>query len=136
VGQKPHSRLESLRNLPNVILTGWVPEVHPFLQSTDVYVAPLRMGSGTRLKLLEAMAAGCAVVATQQAAAGLPDDVRAILTLADDAKSMAQAVIKLLENRIQRQKLGQAAQVAVEAHYDWSIIMPRLLDAYKEIGLG
>src|SRR5690606_35380691 len=47
VGQKPHSRLEVLRDNINIELTGWVPKVRPFLHATDVYVAPLRMGSGT-----------------------------------------------------------------------------------------
>ena len=71
VGQKPHARLDALRDHPSIAITGWVPDVLPFLHATDVYVAPLRMGSGTRFKLLEALAAGCAVVATTWAAAGL-----------------------------------------------------------------
>src|SRR5690606_23656791 len=72
VGQKPHPRLEVLRDHDHIVLTGWVPEVTPYLHAAAVYIAPLRMGSGTRLKILEAMAAGCAIVATTLAAAGLP----------------------------------------------------------------
>src|SRR5690606_14010977 len=83
VGQKPHKSLESLRDAPHIDLTGWVPNVQPFLQAADVYIAPLRMGSGTRLKLLEAMAAGCAVVATTVAASGLDNTVKRSLILAD-----------------------------------------------------
>ncbi len=136
VGQKPHARLEVLRDIEQVFLTGWVPEIHPFLSATTVYVAPLRMGSGTRLKILEAMAAGCAVAATSLAAAGLPEDARKTLLIADTAPELAQAINNLLQNADQRQQLGEAAQAVVHKHYDWSVLIPRLLDAYKDIGLG
>ncbi len=136
VGQQPHRSLQTLRSQSSIVLTGWVPEIHPFLQATDVYVAPLRMGSGTRLKILEAMAAGCAVVATTRAAAGLPDEVRQALVLADEAQDQAQAIIKLLKDAKRRQELGESAHAAVQAHYDWSVVIPRLLAAYRDIGLG
>jgi glycosyltransferase involved in cell wall biosynthesis len=89
VGQKPHPRLEHLRDNDHVNLTGWVPEIYPFLSATDVYIAPLRMGSGTRLKILEAMAAGRAVVATSLASAGLPQEARETLKITDTAEAMA-----------------------------------------------
>jgi glycosyltransferase involved in cell wall biosynthesis len=136
VGQKPHTRLEALRDSEAVFLTGWVPEIHPFLRATTVYIAPLRMGSGTRLKILEAMAAGCAVAATSLAAAGLPDDARQTLKIADTAPFLAQVICNLLQDDDERQQLGAAAQAAVYKHYDWSVLIPRLLTVYKEIGLG
>ena len=61
VGSQPHRRLDSLREREGVEITGWVPDVNAFLHAAAVYVVPLRMGSGTRLKLLQAMAAGLAV---------------------------------------------------------------------------
>lgn len=136
VGQKPHSRLEGLRVKKNVEVTGWVAEVQPFLQAAEVYVAPLRMGSGTRLKILEAMASGCAVVATSTAASGLLPEAKRAMLIADDADSMAQAVITLLQDPAQRQALGDAARDAVRQYYDWSVLIPKLLAVYKEIGLG
>ncbi len=136
VGQRPHPRLDRLREQPGVFVTGWVKTVLPFLGAAAVYVAPLRMGSGTRLKLLEAMAAGCAVVATRAAAAGLPPAVTAALTLADDAPASANAIVALLNDPARRAALGQAAQAAVKQHYDWAILMPRLLAAYKDCGFG
>jgi glycosyltransferase involved in cell wall biosynthesis len=136
VGQQPHRSLQTLRNLSNVVLTGWVPEIQPFLKAADVYVAPLRMGSGTRLKILEAMAAGSAVVATSRAAAGLPPEVCQALVLADDASSFAQEIVGLLNDPPRRDTLGRAARAAVETHYDWSVIVPRLLATYEGIGLG
>lgn len=136
VGQKPHQSLEALREDPNIEVTGWVAEVQPFLQAADVYIAPLRMGSGTRLKILEAMAAGCAVVATPIAASGLSAEVRNSLILADDAQAFAQAVVSLLHDPARRLALGQAARADVRRVYDWSALIPCLLDTYRDIGLG
>ncbi len=94
------------------------------------------MGSGTRLKILEAMASGCAVVATSTAASGLLDAVKEGIAIADDAHKMAETIIYLLQNRTERRRLGQTAQTRVKEHYDWSALIPRLLAAYGEIGLG
>lgn len=136
VGQKPHPRLERLRDQEHVALTGWVPDVYPFLSATQVYVAPLRMGSGTRLKILEAMAAGCAVAATSLAAAGLPPEARDAIRVADSANDMAEAVVALLRDPGLRQQLGATAQAVVQKYYDWSVLIPHLLAAYRNIGLG
>lgn len=136
VGQKPHASLQTLRTDERIEITGWVADVQPFLHAAQVYIAPLRMGSGTRLKILEAMAAGCAVVATSAAVAGLNDSTRAALLIADDDRRFAEAVITLLNDPAQRAKLGEAAQAAVRAHYDWSALIPCLLAIYREIGLG
>ena len=97
VGQKPHASLQTLREDDHVEITGWVAEVQPFLHAAQVYVAPLRMGSGTRLKILEAMAAGCAVVATSAAVAGLDAEARDALMIADSETDFADSVISLLE---------------------------------------
>lgn len=136
VGQKPHQSLESLRDEPHIELTGWVPDVQPFLQAADVYVAPLRMGSGTRLKILEAMAAGCAVVATNVAASGLDAQAKRSLILADEERAFAQAVVALLKDANRRVTLGQAAQADVRRLYDWKTLIPCLLQTYEDIGLG
>jgi glycosyltransferase involved in cell wall biosynthesis len=136
VGQKPHARLEGLRDQDGVEITGWVKDVRPFLWSAGVYVAPLRMGSGTRLKILEAMAAGCSVVATSTAASGLDADARRCMVIADDPKQMAVKIVELLESRTLRSVKGVTAQAYVKLTYDWSVLVPKLLEAYRGIGLG
>jgi glycosyltransferase involved in cell wall biosynthesis len=137
VGQRPHPILQTLaNNLPNVQLTGWVESVRPYLTHGTVYIAPLRMGSGTRLKLLEAMACGCAIVATELASAGLQPQVKAAIRLANDEKTFAHCVHDLLANAEARQRLGEQAQALVRTHYDWRVLLPRLLNAYKELGIG
>lgn len=136
VGQKPHPSIQHLPQQPNITLTGWVDSVLPYLHAATIFVVPLRMGSGTRLKILEAMASGCAIVATSIAAAGLSDDVKQALVIADDEASFAQATTQLLKNPDERMSLGQLAQEKVKANYDWSVLIPRLLRAYEGVGLG
>ncbi len=136
VGQKPHRSLDGLRDHPNISITGWVEAVQPYLHAASVYIAPLRMGSGTRLKILEAMASGCAVVATPIAASGLNMQVRQALRLAEDAPAQIEAILRLLNNADECAFLGNLAQEHVRTGYDWDVIIPYLLDIYKDIGVG
>jgi glycosyltransferase involved in cell wall biosynthesis len=133
VGNRPHPRLNVLRERDGIQVTGWVPSVNPFLYAAAVYVVPLRMGSGTRLKLLQAMAAGQAVVSTSVGAQGLQVSDGVELRLADSPDDFARAVIELLEYPARREALGQAAAQYAAAHHDWSVIVPGLLCVYDEI---
>ena len=136
VGRNPHARLRALSAMEGIHISGWVDSVLPYLQAAAVFVAPLRMGSGTRLKILEAMAAGCAVVATSLGAAGLNDDARAALVIADQAEAFSDAVIALLQDGERRAALGECARRQATKHYDWAALIPSLLQAYEDIGLG
>jgi glycosyltransferase involved in cell wall biosynthesis len=133
VGSHPHSRLDALRQVDHIEVTGWVPDVYPFLHAAAVYVVPLRMGSGTRLKLLQAMAAGQAVVSTSIGALGLDVQDGVELRLADTAGDFAQAIIDLLEHPERRQALGTAGAHYVAKHHDWSAIVPDLLHVYENV---
>lgn len=134
VGQKPHASLQSL-NDPNIAVTGWVEQVQPFLHAGAVYVAPLRMGSGTRLKLLEALASGIAVVATPIAAAGLSEEARFAMRLAADESAFADSVIDMLNNPSVRLDHAARGQEIVRRIYDWQALAPRLFQALRELGL-
>lgn len=136
VGRNPHRRLRHLADDEYVRVTGWVESVLPFLHEAAIYIAPLRMGSGTRLKILQAMAAGCAVVSTSIGAAGLNDEVKGALCIADDEAAFARAVVSLLDDEARRRQLGALAQERVGRHYDWSALIPRLLRVYEELDLG
>ena len=136
VGQSPHTRLDVLRGQPGITLTGFVPTVIPYLQATSVFVVPLRMGSGTRLKVLEAMAAACPIVSTRVGAQGLHVTDGQELMLADSAQDFARAVIHLQQDRESAAALGQRAHQFVRANYDWSVLLPRLLVVYKELGVA
>ena len=136
VGRNPHARLQALASDTAVEITGWVDTVEPYLQAATIYIVPLRMGSGTRLKILQAMAAGCAVVSTSIGAAGLNPATRSALEIADDADQFAQSIVSLLADEERRRDLGERARRQVRQHYDWSALIPLLLGAYEDICLG
>lgn len=131
-GQRPHRRLAPLRRNPAVTLTGWVEDVRPFFEAATVYVAPLRMGGGTRLKLLEAMAMGKPMVATSLGAEGYPVEHSRQLILADTPSQFAEGVITLLRSETRRVELAQAGRAFVEEQYDWRVIVPRVEEVYRE----
>lgn len=133
VGNKPHARLDWLRRRSDVEITGFVQDVTPFLHSAAVYVAPLRMGSGTRLKLLQAMAAGCAIVSTSVGAQGIQVQNGQEMLIADDEASFAQAVIGLLRDPARRVQIGASATVLVQNRYDWAAIVPDLVAVYQRL---
>jgi sugar transferase (PEP-CTERM/EpsH1 system associated) len=131
VGQRPHPRLDGLRHLPGVTLTGYVDDIRPYLAGAAVYVVPLRVGGGTRLKIMEAMAMGKAIVSTTLGAEGFPITDGQELLLADEPAVFAQAVLQLLADPLRRAELGQAGQSFAQANYDWQILIPRLERIYQ-----
>lgn len=133
VGQKPHARLERLRSEPGITLTGWVARVAPYLAGAKVFVLPFRVGSGTRLKLIEAMAAGKALVSTAVGAEGFPVENDREIKLVDEAEGFATAVLHLLNHPEERQRLGQAAQQFAR-QYDWRVVVPQFLEIYEALG--
>ncbi len=130
VGQRPHPRLAPLRELAGVTITGWVADVRPYIAGATVYVAPLRVGGGTRLKLLQAMAMEAAIAATSLGAEGFPVTHGRELLLADTPASFAQAVLGLLDDPEQRTQLGTAARRFVETTYGWDALVPKLEALY------
>jgi len=131
VGQKPHPRLTTLTNVPGTIITGWVPDVRPYIAGATVYVVPLRVGGGTRLKVLEAMAMRRAIVATPLGAEGYPVRHGQELHLAASAADFAAAVADLLDHPEARRRLGEAGFRFVAERYDWERIVQRLLPLYE-----
>ncbi len=130
VGQQPHRRLDPLREDPAITLTGWVEDVRPYFADATVYVAPLRMGGGTRLKLLEAMAMGRPIIATSLGAEGYPVKDGRELILADTPAAFAEGVISLLHDKERRAELGRTARAFVEEQYDWRAIVPQVENVY------
>jgi len=133
VGKRPHPRLQTLDQEEDIIVTGQVEDMRPYWQGATVYIAPLRMGSGTRFKILEALAAGCAVVSTTIGAQGLGVTSEKELILADTATDFAHAIQRLLNDANLRERLGQQGRAFVKAHFDWSVIVPNLIEAYQAV---
>lgn len=121
VGRNPSARLRAAAEATGgVTVTGTVADVRPDMNAAAVYVVPLRTGGGTRLKVLEALAMGKAVVSTTVGAEGLPLRPDEHLVLADGAESFARAVSSLLGDDTRRRSLGEAGRRLVVARYGWS----------------
>ncbi len=131
VGQQPHARLAALAAHPAVTVTGRVPDVRPYIAGAGVYVTPLRIGGGTRLKVLEAMAMGQAMVSTRLGCDGFPFVHGREVLFADEPAEFADAVVRLLQNRGQAATLGKAARAYVEQHYGWDAIVPKFEALYR-----
>ncbi len=130
VGRGPVPEVTALAG-DGVFVTGEVEDVEPYYQRATLAVAPLRAGGGTRLKILEAMALGRAVVSTTVGAEGLGVEHDTHLALADDALSLASAIVALLNDRERRDRLARAARALVEAEYDWDRIAAAQLAVYE-----
>jgi glycosyltransferase involved in cell wall biosynthesis len=118
---------------PDVAVPGWVRDLRPLLERARVVVAPIRVGGGMRMKVLESMAFGKAVVTTPRGAEGL--DVageRAPLAVAADAEALAQETLRLLEDDTGRRDLGRRARSFVERHHGGGAYARRLEAVYRE----
>ena len=120
VGRNPSERLKALGAAKGVQITGTVDDVRPYVAEAAVYVVPLRIGGGTRLKIFEALAMGKAVVSTSVGAEGLPMTPGQHFLQADSPEDFAKAVLALLEDVPRRRAIGEAGRRLVEARYSWA----------------
>jgi polysaccharide biosynthesis protein PslH len=130
VGQQPHARLAPLAALAGVLLTGWVEDVRPYIAGAAVYVAPLRMGGGTRLKVLQAMSMAKPIVSTTLGCDGLSVQSGREALLADTPDAFAAAVVRLLRDPALGRQLGTQARELAIAQYDWRRIGPLMEACY------
>jgi glycosyltransferase involved in cell wall biosynthesis len=126
VGRSPTPAVQRLAAEHGVVVTGRVDDVRPFMRDAAAYIVPLRIGGGTRLKIFEAMAMGKAVVSTTVGAEGLPVTHDEHLLLADDPRSFADAVVRLLRDVEWRHRFERAARQLVVERYDWSAVAGEL----------
>lgn len=125
-GERPLPEAEGVE------LTGFVEDVRPLLASADVSVVPLRLGGGTRLKILEAMALETAVVSTSKGAEGLELESEVHLLIKDQPKAFAEGIVRLLHQRELRERLISNARRLVAERYDWSVIVPAFVRLAEE----
>jgi len=122
VGRAPTPTVKRLADTHGVVVTGGVDDVRPFMQDAAVYIVPLRIGGGTRLKIFEAMSMDKAVVSTTVGAEGLPVVAGEHVVLADEPTAFARAVVGLLRDTDQRARLETAGRALVLERYDWSAV--------------
>ncbi|HIG10024.1 MAG TPA: glycosyltransferase [Planctomycetes bacterium] len=133
VGKNPSNELLLRGRTEAISVTGFVEDVICCLARARVFVCPIRYGSGTRLKLLEAFAAGLPVVSTRLGAEGIDCRDGEHLLLADSAGELAAAVLRLLRDDNLARRLASAGRALAEECYDWPAIGRSLVDIHREL---
>lgn len=134
VGQDPPGELlEIAKRDPGVRVTGYLDDVRPSISRASVYVVPLRVGGGTRLKVLDAMAMGKALVSTSLGCEGIEVSPGTDILVEDDPGAFARAVIELIRDREKREEIGRKARERVVSRYSWVGIGKQLNQVYEEI---
>ncbi len=134
IGQDPPREFNGFKEkgLP-VDVIGFVPDIRVYYSRAAVQIVPLRVGGGTRLKILDALAMGKAVVSTSIGVEGLDLIDGKDLLIADNEESFAQKVVMLLTNSESRKRLGKTGRATVEKKYGWDVIGPQLLSIYSDV---
>jgi sugar transferase (PEP-CTERM/EpsH1 system associated) len=123
VGRNPTHEIQELAKIPGVIVTGEVPDTRPYYEKAQIFVTPIRMGSGTRLKILEAMSMQMPIISTSVGAEGINITHRKDILIADTPKEFAYWVVKLLQDDRLCDSLAKQARATVTAYYDWQSII-------------
>ena len=122
IGRTPTPAVKKLAEIPGVEVTGRVDDVRPHIARGGVYIVPLRIGGGTRLKIFEAMSMANAVVSTTVGAEGLPVSSGHDIEIADEPARFAHAVVHMMRDGEARRAMESAARRLVVEKYDWSAV--------------
>ncbi|MGH9894881.1 MAG: glycosyltransferase family 4 protein [bacterium] len=133
VGRSPPVDIQALGKTPGVHVTGTVHDVRPYVRRSAVYMVPLRIGGGSRLKILEALAMGRAVVSTSVGAEGLDVVHDRHIVLADDPRSFAKSVLRLLDDPERCRRLGVEGRRLVEQRYGWDALAEKFCRFIHEV---
>ena len=132
VGKDPTREIQALTENPNIIVTGTVDALPPYLQKATVAVAPITYGAGIQNKILEAMGCGTPVVTTPQATSALSIEPGKDILVADSPEAYAQTIVNLLEDKQQQEMLSRNGRIYVEQHHHWPNVAAKLETIYSE----
>jgi glycosyltransferase involved in cell wall biosynthesis len=133
VGRDPPDDIRALSSIPGLTITGTVDDVRPYVARAMVFVVPLRVGGGSRLKILEALAMGRPVVSTSVGAEGLDVVDGHHILIADTPEEFASAALRLLDSRELCETLASAGRRLVENRYGWEALADHLASCIHEI---
>ena len=132
VGHNPAPEIKGLERFSNVRVTGYVPDIRPYIAQSTAMIVPLRLGGGTRLKILEAMAMERPVISTSIGAEGLAVQAGEGIMIADDPLNFASKTVELLQSPELRHRIVARARRLVENSYSWDVLGKRFLEACQE----
>ncbi|MFL6369542.1 MAG: glycosyltransferase family 4 protein [Nitrososphaeraceae archaeon] len=133
VGNAPPAEIRSLTANKQIEVTGFVNSLVPYYESANVVICPLRIGGGIKVKILEALNAGKAIVSTSVGAQGLDLTTHQALAIADGASDFAKKVIQFLLNPSERHRQEQEAQVYSKTLASWQQVSEQFANCYNEI---
>ncbi len=134
VGNAPPPEIERLSSTASgILVTGRVPAVEPYIDAVDVIVCPLRIGGGVKVKLLEALSRGKAIVTTSVGTQGLGQGVTSAVDVQDEPLKFADAVARLLMKTSRRRELEKRARAFAATLPTWDTAAALLADCYREV---
>jgi glycosyltransferase involved in cell wall biosynthesis len=130
VGAAPPLTIQAFAN-DRVIVTGRVPDVRPYYAQASAVVVPVRFGSGVRIKMLEAFAAGVPVISTTMGAEGIEAEPNVHYLLADSPEAFITQISRLIQDKSVGELLRRNARHLVESQYDWQVLAQQQLELYE-----
>jgi len=127
VGAKPPREVLGLGKIDGITVTGFMEDPYHYLESSIVFVVPMRFGAGVQNKLLEAMALRKPVVTTSLGAGAIKGEDGKHFLVADEPVDMANKILDLLEDKEKRRSLGEEARALVEKEYTWKVVGQKFL---------
>ena len=135
VGNAPTEEILHLAKKDKRIeVSGRIEDIREAFDGAHILLAPVFSGKGTRYKILEAMAAGTPIIATSVAVEGLGVINKRQVVIADDAQTMSEAALQLLDDVKLQQRLSENGKKFVQKHYDWELIAKKLNMIYQSLG--
>lgn len=136
VGDNPSSRVSDLaKNDKSIKVTGFVEDVRAYMGKAEAFVVPLRIGAGTRLKILEALSMEKAIVTTSIGCEGLELENNKHLLIRDNSEEFAAAVLKILNHDNNYSGLGENGRKLIEEKYEWNVVFNSLNGVLSKIKL-
>lgn len=133
LGRNPSAEVRQLASIPGVEVTGTVDDVRPFYEEALAAVVPLRVGGGSRLKILEAMAAGVPVISTSLGAEGLEVRREENILIAETPLEFCNALTRIVEDPDLSERLVANGRALVNQQYDWSTLGTRLAAVHQSL---
>jgi glycosyltransferase involved in cell wall biosynthesis len=133
IGRASTEEQRDYRDRFGVELTGYVDDVKPLMRDGACHIVPLRVGGGTRLKILNSWAMAKPVVSTSIGCEGLDAVDGENILIRDDPREFANAVQSVLENDSLRQRLGESGRATVERLYSWDVVGRELIETYRSV---
>ncbi len=138
VGDSPSPTLQQYqaRYPQNIFIAGYVDDVRPYMQRASIFIAPMRCGSGTKVKVINAMAMGKAIVSSSVGAEGIKVESGKDLIIAEAPQEFADQILRLLQDPARLRQLGENARQVVERYYDWRVIYKKMDALYEKVAIG